>query len=37
VVRFASLGDHAGFVSDIEVDGDGLVVVYPALARRVGA
>jgi uncharacterized protein len=37
VVRFASLGDHAGFVSDIEVDRDGLVVVYPALARRVGA
>ena len=37
MVRFASLGVHAGFVSDVEVDEDGLVLVYPQLARRVGA
>jgi hypothetical protein len=36
VVRFASLGVHAGFVSDIEVDKDGLVLAYPQLAQRVG-
>jgi uncharacterized protein len=35
IVRFTSLGVHEGFVSDLEVDEDGLVVVYPQLARRV--
>jgi hypothetical protein len=33
VVRYSS----GSFVSDLEVDGDGLVVVYPQLARRVDA
>lgn len=31
LVRFSS----DGFVADLELDGDGLVVVYPGLARRV--
>jgi hypothetical protein len=37
VVGFASLGVHAGFASDVEVDRDGLVLAYPQLARRVVA
>jgi hypothetical protein len=36
VVRFTSLGIHDGFASDLELDRDGLVLVYPQLARRVG-
>jgi uncharacterized protein len=35
VVRFTSLGIHDGFTSDLELDRDGLVLVYPQLARRV--
>jgi hypothetical protein len=35
VVRFTSLGIHEGFTSDLELDSDGLVLVYPHLARRV--
>jgi hypothetical protein len=37
VVRFASLGIDDGFVADLELDRDGLVVCYPQLARRVGS
>jgi hypothetical protein len=37
VVRFASLGIDEGFVADLELDRDGLVVSYPQLARRVGS
>jgi hypothetical protein len=33
VVRY--VGEHRDFVGDLEVDGDGLVIFYPALARRV--
>jgi uncharacterized protein len=36
VVRYMDVGAHAGFTSDLEVDGDGLVRLYPGLARRVG-
>lgn len=36
VVRFFDLGLHPGFVADLELDADGLVLVYPDLARRVG-
>ena len=36
VVRYVDVGAHAGFTSDLEVDGDGLVRLYPGLARRVG-
>jgi hypothetical protein len=32
VVRY--VGEHRGFVGDLELDDDGLVVVYPELARR---
>jgi hypothetical protein len=35
VVRFISLGVHAGFTADLEVDRDGLVIAYPQIARRV--
>jgi uncharacterized protein len=35
VVRNVDLGTHHGFVSELELDLDGLVVVYPQLARRV--
>jgi uncharacterized protein len=34
LVRYESLGSD--FVADIAFDGDGLVVEYPALGRRVG-
>jgi hypothetical protein len=34
VVRFADAG---GFTAQLELDGDGLVVTYPRLARRVSA
>jgi hypothetical protein len=36
VVRFVALGVHPGFESELELDEDGLVHVYPELARRVG-
>jgi hypothetical protein len=32
-VRFS---DDSGFTADLELDADGLVVVYPGLARRAG-
>jgi hypothetical protein len=35
VVRYMDAGAHAGFTSELEVDGDGLVCLYPGLARRV--
>jgi hypothetical protein len=35
IVRFSDLGLHHGFTSDLVVDSDGLVLVYPQLARRV--
>jgi len=35
VVRFLDLGLYAGFTSELEVDDDGLVRLYPELARRV--
>jgi hypothetical protein len=35
-VRFTSLGIHEGFTSELQLDRDGLVLVYPELARRVG-
>jgi hypothetical protein len=35
VVRFLSLGVDEGFQADLELDSEGLVVVYPELARRV--
>jgi uncharacterized protein len=35
VVRYVDVGAHAGFTSELEVDGDGLVRLYPGLARRV--
>ena len=34
VVRYLDAGAHAGFTSELEVDGDGLVRLYPGLARR---
>jgi hypothetical protein len=38
VVRFSSLeGDEVTFTSDLEFDADGLIRVYPQLARRVDA
>lgn len=37
VVRFTSLGIHEGFTSELRVDRDGLVLVYPHLAIRVGS
>lgn len=36
VVRFTSRGVHEGFTSELELDRDGFVLVYPHLARRVG-
>lgn len=33
VVRY--VGEHRDFVGELEVDGDGMVVVYPELAERV--
>ncbi len=36
VVRYVDLGTHLHFTSELELDGDGLVVVYPGLARRAG-
>jgi hypothetical protein len=35
VVRFVDLGLHEGFTAELELDADGLVVLYPELARRV--
>jgi hypothetical protein len=35
VVRYVDAGTHAGFTSELEVDEDGLVRLYPQLARRV--
>jgi uncharacterized protein len=35
IVRFVDLGLHAGFTAELELDADGLVRVYPGLARRV--
>jgi hypothetical protein len=35
VVRFADLGLHKGFTAELELDGDGLVELYPELARTV--
>jgi hypothetical protein len=35
VVRFHDLGLFEGFTADLELDPDGLVRVYPGLARRV--
>jgi uncharacterized protein len=34
VVRFTDLGLHEGFTAELELDADGLVLVYPQLARR---
>lgn len=36
-VRFVDRGLFPGFISELELDRDGLVVVYPELARRVEA
>jgi uncharacterized protein len=35
VVRYVDLGTHRGFTSELVLDNDGLVLVYPQLARRV--
>jgi hypothetical protein len=35
VVRFVDLGLHSGFTAELELDAEGLVVVYPELARMV--
>ena len=35
VVRFTDLGLHKGFTADLELDADGLVLLYPNLARAV--
>ena len=37
VVRFIDLGLFAGFTADLDLDPDGLIRVYPGLARRVDA
>ena len=37
VVRFTSLDTHEGFTSELQLDEDGLVTLYPHLARRVDA
>jgi uncharacterized protein len=37
VVRYVDLGTHHGFTSELVVDGDGFVLVYPQLARRVNS
>ena len=34
VVRYVDLGTHRGFTSELVLDNDGLVLVYPQLARR---
>jgi uncharacterized protein len=34
VVRFTDLGAHEGFSAELELDADGLVLLYPGLARR---
>ena len=34
VVRFTDLGVHDGFSAELELDADGLVLLYPELARR---
>jgi hypothetical protein len=34
VVRY--VGEHRDFVAELELDPDGLVVLYPELARRIG-
>ena len=34
-VRFTDLGLHEGFTADLELDVDGLVLLYPELARAV--
>jgi hypothetical protein len=36
VVRFIDKGLFEGFTSELELDGDGLVRLYPGLAARVG-
>jgi hypothetical protein len=36
VVRYADRGAHDGFVADLVLDADGLVLEYPGLARRQG-
>jgi uncharacterized protein len=35
IVRFVDLGLFEGFTSELDLDADGLVRVYPGLARRV--
>jgi hypothetical protein len=35
VVRFIDLGAHEGFTAELDLDADGLVLMYPGLARRV--
>jgi hypothetical protein len=35
VVRYVDRGTHDGFTAELEVDADGLAVLYPGLARRV--
>lgn len=35
VVRY--VGEHRGFVGELELDAEGLVIHYPQLARRVGS
>lgn len=37
VVRCVDLGAHRGLKSELELDPNGFVVLYPGLARRVGA
>jgi hypothetical protein len=37
IVRFVDRGPGAGFVAELHLDSDGLVVEYPDLATRVGA
>lgn len=34
VVRFTDLGAHEGFTAELELEADGLVLLYPELARR---
>ena len=34
VVRYADRGAHDGFIADLVLDADGLVLEYPGLARR---
>jgi hypothetical protein len=36
VVRYVDRGLFAGFTAELELDGDGLAVLYPQLARRAG-